>query len=205
MKIRLTKNYGTSGGYALHALPFILTLALFNAGSLWAASGTWNGSQNAEWTNDANWSGSSYPSGGETATFDNAGNGNISISVAGLSSLLNMTFTGSSVESYTIGSPGQKITLLAGSEILLAADAANSQNIMADLEMPTGTSPFTFRNDNPERTLTLERIHGYTVGGVNKSMYFDGSGPIVVNDLDNMASDVYIYHRTTSTVDLAGD
>ena len=34
-----------------------------------AASGTWNGTQSALWTNSANWSVSPYPSGGDTATF----------------------------------------------------------------------------------------------------------------------------------------
>ena len=84
---------------ALTAAAFIL---LFPA-PLRAASGIWNGTQDAYWTNSANWSASPYPSGGNTATFDNAGNGRTALSAEGLSTLLNMTFTGPSVASYTVG------------------------------------------------------------------------------------------------------
>jgi len=186
---------------ALTAAAFIL---LFPA-PLRAASGIWNGTQDAYWTNSANWSASPYPSGGNTATFNNAGNGRTALSAEGLSTLLNMTFTGPSVAAYTVGSAGQKVTLQADGTILLAADAANSQSVLADLELPTGTVASTFRNDNPDRTLTLGRIHGYTAGGVVKSLYFDGAGPMIVQgNLDRMASTIHVYHRTTNTLSFTG-
>ena len=73
------------------SLPFALAVALCAVTGVRAASGTWNGAQNAFWTNSANWSASPYPSGGETATFSGA-SANTVLNTAGLSGILNIVF-----------------------------------------------------------------------------------------------------------------
>ena len=171
-----------------------------------AASGSWNGTQDVMWTNSANWSASPYPSGSETATFDNAGNGNTTVDVGGLSSLLNLTFTGPSVSAYTIGTSGQKVTLLEGGIFQLAADAANSQTVQADLELPASNSSFTFRNDHPAQTLTLGQVQGYTTGTSIKSVFAQGVGPITVQgDVVRYLSSINLYHQSTNALALNGN
>ena len=200
-------------GFGFRALPSTAAAALTAAAlvllapaPLRAASGTWNGTQDAYWTNSANWSASPYPSGGNTATFNNAGNSRTALSADGLSGLLNITFTGPSVAAYTVGSAGQKVTLQANGKILLAADAANSQSVLADLELPLSNTAFTFRNDTPAHTLTLGKVHGYATAGATKSVYVQGVGPLILQgDLDRMLSGLVVYHQTTNTLTLNGD
>ncbi len=172
----------------------------------WAASGTWNGTQDTLWTNSANWSAAPYPSGNETATFDNAGSGNTSLNVAGLSSLLNMTFTGPSVAAYTVGTSGQEVLLSAGAVILLTADAANSQAVQTGLLLPGGNSAATFRNDNPLQTLAFGKVYGYTTGTMTKSLYIQGAGPVTFqDDLLRYLSILNFYHQSTNAVTLSGN
>ncbi len=171
-----------------------------------ADTGTWNGTQDALWTNGANWSASPYPSGNDTATFDNAGNGNTAIDVAGLSSISNITFTGASVAPYTIGSGGQEVLLSAGSTILMTADAANSQSVQAGLLLPGGNSSATFRNDSPLQTLTFGKVYGYTSGTMTKTLYMQGAGPITFqDDLLRYLSVLNVYHQSTNDVTFNGN
>jgi autotransporter-associated beta strand protein len=188
------------------AVPATVAAILFHPLALRAASGSWNGTQDTMWTNSANWSASPFPSGSVTATFENAGNGNTSVNVDGLSTLLNLTFSGPSVAAYTIGSAGQKVTLLAGGTVWLAANAANDQTLQTALELPSGNSPVTFRNDNPAQTLTLGKVHGYTTAGATKSVYVQGSGPIILQgDLDRYASGLNLYHQSPHALTLNGN
>ena len=65
---------------------------LFAATVAQAANGTWNGTADALWTNSVNWSATPYPSGGDTATFNNAGGFSTALDIVGLSGILNITF-----------------------------------------------------------------------------------------------------------------
>lgn len=184
----------------------VAILIMMRAAPLKAASGAWTGTQDAAWINSANWSAAPYPSGSETATFNGPGNGNTSVNVDGLWGLLNITFTGPSVAAYTIGSPGQKVTLLAGGTVRLSGDAANNQTLQTDIELPTGNSSVTFQNDNPAQTLTLGKVHGYTTAGATKSVYVKGSGPVTLQgDLDRYLSGLLVYHQTTNVLALNGN
>jgi autotransporter-associated beta strand protein len=182
------------------------TVVLFIGSSAWANSGTWNGTQDAIWTNSANWSASPFPSGSQTATFDNAGNGRTVLDIGGLAEMLNITFTGSSVAAYTIGNSAQQFLLQAGGEIRLTDTAANSQTINANLQFPTGNSSISFRNDNPGQTLTFNKVIGFTTAGATKSLYLNGTGPITVQgDLDRDQSGLNVYDNSTNTVTLGGN
>jgi len=181
-------------------------LIMMRVAPLQAASGTWTGTQDAAWVNSANWSATPYPSGNETATFNGPGNGNTDLSVAGLGSILNITFTGASVAAYTVGSPGQKVTLLAGGTVRLSGDAANSQTVQTDIELPTGNSSVTFQNDTPAQTLTLGKVHGYMTAGATKSVYVKGSGSVTLQgDLDRYLSGLLVYHQTTNVLAMNGN
>ena len=187
-------------------VPVVAGAVFLGASSALAASGTWNGTHDNLWTNSANWSASPYPSGGNTATFDNAGNGYTTLDLSGLVTLLNMSFTGPSVAAYTLGTSEQKVTLLTGSTVWLKADAANDQTIQADLELPLSNTSVTFRNDNPAHALTLGKVHGYTTAGATKSVYVQGTGPIALQgDLDRYLSGLVVYHQTANTLTLNGD
>lgn len=169
--------------------PVLVAASIIGANTARAANGTWNGTQDAMWTNSANWSAVAFPYGSSTATFDNAGNGNTSINLAGLYSFPNITFTGASVGAYTLGLVGQKVTLQNGNVIWLAESAAADQTVQTDLELPLSNSGITFRNDNPSQTLAFGKIYGYTTAGATKSVYVQGTGPIVIQgNLDRYLS-----------------
>src|SRR2546423_1781218 len=49
--------------------------------SLMAASGTWNGTTDANWATPTNWGGLNVPGTGDTATFNNGGSGRTTLSL----------------------------------------------------------------------------------------------------------------------------
>jgi autotransporter-associated beta strand protein len=186
--------------------PFAIAVLLVGGNTARAASGTWNGTQNAMWSNSANWSASPFPQGDQTATFDNAGNGNTAISLAGLGQIRNITFTGPSAAPYTLGLAGQSVTLIAGGEIRLTETAANSQVIQAGLELPLSNASFTFRNDHPGRTLTFNRVYGYEAAGATKTLTINGAGPVTfLGDLDRINSGLVLNHASSGALTLNGN
>lgn len=188
------------------AIPAMVAVGLFCPPAGRAATGTWNGTQDALWTNSANWSASPFPSGSQAATFDNAGNGRTALDIGGLAEILNMTFTGSSVAAYTIGNSAQQFILQANGEIRLTDTAASSQRINANLQFPLGNSSISFRNDNSGQTLTFNKVIGLAIAGATKSLYLNGIGPITVQgDLDRDQSGLIVYDNSTNTVALGGN
>ena len=136
-----------------------IALALFLTSNARAVSGTWNGTQNALWTNSANWSASPYPSGADTATFNNGGSGQTTLSVTGLASVANITFDTASVAAYTLGSGGAGVqTLVMGNSgvFQLTSSALASQRFDAAVTLGTdkNTGTYTFRNSQQANTLT---------------------------------------------------
>ena len=81
----------------------LVSLFFVLSGVARAVSGTWNGTTDALWSTTTNWSTSPVPGVGNTATFNNAGNGNVGITV-GTISLSNITFDTASAAAYTLGS-----------------------------------------------------------------------------------------------------
>jgi autotransporter-associated beta strand protein len=126
----------------------------------YAANGVWYGTADSAWVNSANWSVSPYPSGADKATFNNTGNGNTTIDVSGLSSLLSIDFiTGAGA--YTIGSGGvnsQTLKLRNNSYVTLFASATNSQLFNAKIDLgaeSTGGTTTYFVNDTSDYSITL--------------------------------------------------
>ena len=125
-----------------------------------AASGVWNGTADALWTNNANWSVSPYPSGSQIATFANDGSGRTELDLAGLSTIKSITFTSAASAAYTIGSGGAKAQTLVlenQSDVTLDATSANGQTFNANLQLGTDRNGTTnvLRNDCTAHALIL--------------------------------------------------
>jgi autotransporter-associated beta strand protein len=179
----------------------------------YAANGVWYGTEDSAWVNSANWSVSPYPSGVEKATFNNAGNGNTSIDVSGLSSLLSIDFiTGAGA--YTIGSGAvnsQTLKLRNNSYVTFFASATNSQLFNAKIDLgaeTTGNTTTFFVNDTSDYNLTLAGDITSSVAG-NKQLRLQGfSGTGVVSgafsDFDAVAKNA-LYKGGRGTWKIAGN
>jgi len=180
-----------------------------------ATSGSWNGAQDAMWTNSANWSASPYAgfNMGEAAAFDNAGNNNTNLNLTGVFSLFNITFSGASVAPYTIGSGApnsQTLVMGTGGEYSLADTAANSQtfNCAVQLGGATGDGAYTFRNSNPGRTLTLRKIYALSDAGTagTKTININGVGPLsILGDIQRGSCNIDLYDNSTGVLTVSGN
>jgi len=123
-------------------------------------------------------------SGGDTNTFNNSGNGQTTLNVAGLTSILNKTFNTASVAPYVIGSNGvnqQTLIIANNGNIQITSRAANNPRVDAAVSLGTDkkTGNYTFRNDQPANTLTLAgsvagSSSGATAGA--KTLNIEGAG-----------------------------
>jgi autotransporter-associated beta strand protein len=175
-----------------------------------ASSGTWNGTADAFWTNSQNWSASPYPSGSQTATFDNSGSGRTEIDTAGLSLIKNITFSSAGAAAYTIGSGGaraQRLVLDSQSTVKLDATAANSQVFNANLQLgpDQGATTTIFQNDSTARTLTvagdlLSPASGGVAGYKNLYVYGAGETRLLGNIIKRYVVIIYTYGSGTVTL-----
>lgn len=95
---------------------------------------TWDGSEDNNWIEPLNWD-AGVPGSGATATFDNAGNGNTTISLGGATQPINgLLFTSANAAAYTIGNqPGDALNFDDSGGILVDATVTTAQTINADL------------------------------------------------------------------------
>jgi len=173
----------------------------------YAANGAWQGTVDSAWVNSANWNVSPYPSGVDKATFNNSGNGNTTIDVSGLSSLLSIDFI-TDAGAYTIGSGAvnsQTLKLRNNSYVTLFGSATNSQLFNAKIDLgaeSTGATTTYFVNDTTNCNLTLAGDITSSVAG-NKQLRLQGfSGTGVVSgafsDFDATAkNNLYKFGRGT--------
>ncbi|MDR2849194.1 MAG: GDSL-type esterase/lipase family protein, partial [Verrucomicrobiota bacterium] len=139
---------------------------------------TWTGlGPDALWTTPANWAGGLVPS-GTTATFSGNGNGRTAVSLgaanATVSNVGDVTFAADAA-AYTLGLPGQTLTLLNEANITLAAGSANDQTIAASV---LASGNLNIYNNEPSKTLTLS----YT-NTAARSLFVYGNGPVTFNAL----------------------
>jgi autotransporter-associated beta strand protein len=179
----------------------------------WAASGVWNGTVDALWINSANWSTSPYPSGSETASINNAGNGQTTIDLAGLTSISSIIFDSPAVAAYTVGSGAansQTLIMADGGVITLTDTAANSPVVNAGLQLGTtmAAGTYTITNAHTSQTLTFNRVFGATSGGnaAAKTLVVTGPGNTsILGDLwRGGASSLTLTHNSSGTLTLAG-
>ena len=205
----------------LHGVAGLLRIGFFAFGltaSIYGASGTWNGTApgaNGFWTNSLNWSASPAPYGADAALFNNAGNGQTTVDLTGLSFIKNLTFDTSSVAAYTFGTGtanSQTLVLGDNGEIALSAAAGNSQvfNCGVQLGLDRTAQTYNFRNDNPSMTLTFNNVFGCApeISGSagNKTLNINGVGPVaILGDIrPNGASALTLTLNNTNTLTLAG-
>ena len=185
---------------------------LFTAAISLAANGVWNGTVDTLWTNSANWSTSPYPSGADTATFNNVGNGQ-SIDLTGLTSITAIIFDSPSVAAYIngTGAANSQTLVLADSGIITLTDtAANSQVFNAGLQLGTtmAAGAYTITNANTAQTLTFNQVFGALSGGsaAAKTLVVNGAGnTTILGDLwKGGASSLTLTHNSSGTLNLAG-
>ena len=179
-----------------------------------AANGVWTGAQSAYWTNSANWSVSPYPSGSsETAFFTNGAVGQAAINLNGLASIKYITFDAPSVAATTNGAGAansQTLVINDSGEIKLAAAAGNSQTFNCGVQLGADRSAqsYSFRNENPARTLTLNNIFCPSAGGTAgaKTLNLNGSGTVAIlgNITTNGTLGLTLTDNINSTVVLSG-
>jgi fibronectin-binding autotransporter adhesin len=162
---------GTS--YLLLALFFVLGGGSLN--SLMAASGTWNGAVDANWSTILNWSGVTPPGTGNTATFNNAGNSKTTLSLGGGVTVLSIVFDTSSAAAYTIGSGAvgsQTLTFNDSGAITINSTVTTSQLFNANVVLGTNgaAASYTFTN-NSTTSGELLTIAGAISGGVTTNAH----------------------------------
>ncbi|MBC8128627.1 MAG: hypothetical protein H8M99_15925, partial [Gloeobacteraceae cyanobacterium ES-bin-144] len=121
---------------ALFTSSFTLAVTVLLGQSLQAASATWNGTTDALWAMTTNWSASPVPGVGDTATFNNAGNGNVGITV-GTISLSNITFDTAAAAAYTLGSG--TITFANGNTTAVTMNSTVAANQIINTNLTLGT------------------------------------------------------------------
>ncbi|MES2921036.1 MAG: autotransporter-associated beta strand repeat-containing protein [Verrucomicrobiota bacterium] len=190
------------GQSRLLATSATLIVATFATSSLFAASATWNGTTNATWADDTNWSAAPAPGAGDTATFNNAGNGNTTINLGAGVSIGNISFDTATAASYIIGSGGagsQTLALGASGSISMAAAVVNNQLINANLSLGTaaGAEGFTITNSKAAASNSLTLAGGVstlqsgvktlTIAGTGvtniSGAINDGSGTLALNKM----------------------
>jgi autotransporter-associated beta strand protein len=125
-------------------------------------SATWTGNANSDWGNSSNWSPQTVPGSGDTASFNNSANGDITINLgAGGRTINTILFSAAGNAHFTIGSGvigNQNLTLNDGGAITVNSPVLLDQRINANVILGTdqGTSStITFTNDSTTASLTI--------------------------------------------------
>jgi autotransporter-associated beta strand protein len=128
----------------------------------------WNGALDAQWATSGNWDGG-VPGPADTATFNNAANGNTTLDLGGGATIKTILFDSASAAAYTIGSGdigNQTLTLNDSGRIQLSVSVANNQLFNAAITLGTATAAsYTLTNAASARTLTLAGNIGGGSGG----------------------------------------
>jgi MYXO-CTERM domain-containing protein len=186
----------------------------FVAPSASALSDTWTGTTDTAWATSTNWLGGNVPGTGDTATFNDAGNGNTTIDLGSGVTLGALVFDTSSTAAYTIGSGGagsQTLTLgTVGNAITMNSTVANNELINANLALATTSTAatpstyYTVANNSATNTLTLAGgISASTAG--NKVLAVNGSGNTTISGAISAGSGaVNLVKLGTGTLTLSG-
>ena len=175
-------------GFNGSALLLVTLAGLFSsATNSSAVSGSWNGTSDAIWANTANWSATPVPGVGDTATFNNAGNLNTTITTGSIS-LSNITFNTANAAAYTLGAtPGAgTITFADGTTtaVTMNSTVAAPQIINANLTLGTAiASTTTFTNSSTTTSLTLGGAIAGGTGGTAaaKTLTVNGAGNTTIS------------------------
>jgi autotransporter-associated beta strand protein len=147
-----------------------------------AASATWLGTLSSTWANLLNWTLGGPPGSGDTATFNNAGNGNTTLDLGTGVTVMTVLFNSSSAAPYTIGSGAvgsQTLTLNDSGAITVNSTVTNNETINANVILGTSrstTSTISLTNNSttPGQLLTV-------AGGISPSTA--GTGTVTTKTL----------------------
>jgi len=168
-----------------------------------AANASWNGTTNATWSTTTNWSASPVPGAGNTATFNNAGNGNTAITVGAIS-LTNITFDTAGAAAYTLGTGADTINFATGTTTAVTMNSTVAQNETINANLILGTavaSATTFTNNSTTNLLTLGgNITGGTVGtAAAKTITIAGAGNTAIGGIISNGGGTSVSVNKTST------
>jgi autotransporter-associated beta strand protein len=148
-----------------------------------AANATWLGTTDGTWATEANWSASPVPGAGDTATFNNSGDGNTVIDLGTGVSVGKLAFDTPAAAAYTVGSGGsgaQTLTLgSAGDVVALGPTVAAAQLLNANLAL-AATGMYTLTNASTAAALTVAGGISTTSSGI-KVLSVAGAGNSTVS------------------------
>ncbi len=174
--MRMTKLY--------RVLVFVLASASISRLAL-AASLVWTGVTDSNWSTTTNWSPNGTPGATDTATFNGAGNGNTTISVAGVT-INTILFDTANAAAYTIGSGvagSQTLTLANGGAVTMNAAAGHDElfNATINLGNASTSAGYTFTNNSLTKALTVAgNIGGGSTTGT-KTLTIGGAGTTTIS------------------------
>jgi autotransporter-associated beta strand protein len=153
-----------------------------------AASATWIGTLSSTWSNLLNWTLGGPPGSGDTATFNNAGNGNTTLNLGTGVTVMTILFDTSSAAPYTIGSGAvgsQTLTLNDSGAITVNSTVTNNETINANVILGTdrstvSTISLTNNSTTAGQLLTIAGSISPTTAGIlvatTKILALGGSG-----------------------------
>jgi fibronectin-binding autotransporter adhesin len=184
----------------------ILAAALTARRSL-AASATWNGTVNSDWSDAGNWSASPVPGTGNTATFDNAGNGNTTLNLGAGLIIHSLTFDTSSAAACTIGSGGvgsQTFSVNNNGNVTLNSGVINNQTVNANVTLGTDNTGGTTLTILNNAAATVTHAGNMSPFGANyKLLKFDGTGASTVSG--NILNTIWIEKYGAGSATLSGN
>ncbi len=174
--------------------------------SVLAQTATWNGTVDSNWTTQGNWDTNSVPVSGQTALFNNAGNGNTTISLSGAAQPIGSIFFDAAAAPYVLGnSPaGDVFNFDAAGQLAMNSGVTANEEVGASI---TNAGAFTVTNSTTNSptspiltigdsaspgTLTLSSAAGQT-------FTIAGPGRIVFNHAIQDSSGVPTAMAITST------
>ncbi|MBK8091575.1 MAG: autotransporter-associated beta strand repeat-containing protein [Verrucomicrobiaceae bacterium] len=177
-----------------------------------AASGAWTGLTDSTWAG-ANWSATPVPGTGDSATFNNDGNGNTTIDLGTGLTVATVIFDTASAAAFTLGSGGvgaQTLTLDTTGAITMNSTVAANQLVNANLTLGTAiTGTTTINNSSTTNSLTIAgNILGGTGGAAGtKTLNIGGTaGAVNITGTINKggASAINVINNGTGNVTLTG-
>ena len=196
------------------SIGIIVSTVVFCAQMVSANNGAWtNGVVNKFWTNSLNWSASPYPSGNETATFNNKTAGVLQeIDLDGYTGCTNVVFDNANVAHYRIGTNATLQTFILRStttgSIFVTGTAASNQTFNSILQLGADAvaGTYTITNGNSARTLTFLGAITNGTGGTagTKALNINGTGLIVATGGINSNSALNVTVNSTAAVTIGG-
>jgi autotransporter-associated beta strand protein len=144
-----------------------------------AVSDTWSGTTDATWATSTNWLGGNVPGTGDTATFNDAGNGNTTIDLGGGVTIGTVLFDTASAAAYTVGSGAvgsQTLTLDNAGTITINSGVTTNQLFNSNVQLSNAANATATITNNGSGTLTIAGTLSANAASGNGVLNVAGSG-----------------------------